>query len=323
MNSKRPQLSIISPVYNVYSYLERCVCSILNQSYNDFELILIDDGSTDGSSTLCDEWAAKDCRVKVFHQKNSGVSSARNKGLEEAKGQYLTFVDSDDFIAPDTYQINMDYLLEHQEIDIIQFPYCHYINENEISNYHKPSSTLLVGAEQIFKNWWSGSPLEYVSWNKIYKCNLWDDVRFRVGHTSEDTCLVAEFVKRARSVFISEEGLYYYQRARKDSYTYEYDFNKHLDLFHAHSAIYECFDRFPNLVTEKVLAFTRLYRRLITAKETDPFADIHDSLQLINIYYPTWCEILSSQHTDKLWLSIAKILGANLFVKLFLKYLKL
>lgn len=322
MNSIRPLLSIISPVYNVHPYLERCVCSILNQSYNDFELILIDDGSTDGSSSLCDEWAAKDCRVKVFHQKNSGVSSARNKGLEEAKGQYLTFVDSDDFIAQDTYQINMNYLLEHEEIDIIQFPYCHYINENEITNFHKPSSILLVGAEQIFKNWWSGSPLEYVSWNKIYKCNLWDDVRFRVGHTSEDTCLVPEFVKRARSVFISEKGLYYYQRDRKDSYTYKYDFDKHLDLFYAHIAIYECFQMFPNMMTEKVLAFTRLYRRLITAKQNGMSERVKDQQKLISQNFPSWYEIIGSHHTEKLWLSVAKILGTNLFIKLFLKYLK-
>ena len=96
-----------------------------------------------------------------------------------------------------------------------------------------------------------------------------------------------------------------------------------MDLFHAHSVIYGCFEKFPDLVTEKVLAFTRLYRRLITAKETDPSADIEASLKFVSQYFPSWREIIVSRHTEKLWLSIAKIIGVKLFVKLFLKYLKL
>lgn len=315
-------LSIIVPVYNVKTYIDRCIKSILTQSYRDFELILIDDGSTDGSSLLCDEWALRDKRIVVLHKVNEGVSAARNSGLDVAKGDYITFVDSDDFIASGTYSENMDYLLNHQDVDILQYPYCHYIDENAIMNYHRPPSTLLVGKEQIFKNWWSGSPLEYVSWNKIYKRDIWNDIRFNVGHTSEDTWLVADFVKKASSLYISDKGLYYYQRDREDSYTYQYSFDKHLDLFYAHVAIYQCFGMFPNMVTEKVLAFTRLYRRLITAKQSDLSVDIRYPLRLIKQNYPSWREIIMSHHTDKVWLSIAKIVGANIFVNLFLKYLK-
>ena len=316
-------LSIITPVYNVASYLDRCVQSILTQSYRGIELIMIDDGSTDGSSALCDEWASKDNRVIVIHKENGGVSSARNTGLKVAKGEYLTFVDPDDFIAPDTYTINMEYLLSHQEVDILQFPYCHFISDDDVSNYHNPSTALFVGSKVIFKNWWSGSPLEYVIWNKIYKRILWNDVTFKVGHISEDTCLVPIFVNRAKSVYISENGLYYYQRERVASYTYgKYDFNKHLDLFYAHASIYECFNQFPDMVTEKVLAFTRLYRRLITAKQTEPSADISAPQELITHFFPSWYEILTSRNTKKLWLCSAKCLGTNLFVKLFLRYLK-
>lgn len=315
-------LSIIVPVYNVKTYIDRCIKSILTQSYRDFELILIDDGSTDGSSLLCDEWALRDKRIVVLHKVNEGVSAARNSGLDVANGDYITFVDSDDFVAPETYSENMGYLLEHQYVDILQYPYCHYIDENTIMNYHRPLSTLLIGKEQIFKNWWSGSPLEYVSWNKIYKRDIWNDIRFNVGHTSEDTWLVADFVKKASSLYISDKGLYYYQRDREDSYTYQYSFDKHLDLFYAHVAIYQCFGMFPNMVTEKVLAFTRLYRRLITAKQSDLSADIRYPLRLIKQNYPSWREIIISHHTDKVWLSIAKIVGANIFVNLFLKYLK-
>ena len=318
-----PLLSIVTPVYNVESFLDRSVQSILSQSYRDIELILIDDGSTDGSSSLCDELAKKDSRVKVIHKENGGVSTARNVGLEIASGEYLTFVDPDDFLAPDTYLANMEYLISHKDVDILQYPYCNYISDDEILNYHRPAEHLLVGSEQIFSNWWSGSPLEYVIWNKIYKRSLWDGVRFKVGHISEDTCLVPQFVSRAHSIYISEKGLYYYQRDRVDSYTFgEYSFSKHLDLFYAHTAIYDCFKMYPDMVTEKVLAFTRLYRRLITACQTDRAADIKAPLEIINQGFPTWLEIIRSKNTEKLWLMSAKILGAELFVRLFLKYLK-
>lgn len=319
---KDPLLSIISPVFNVKSFLDRCIQSVLTQSYKNIELLLIDDGSTDGSSSLCDQWAEKDSRIIVIHKKNGGVSSARNAGLEIFKGDYLTFIDPDDFIEAGTYGLNMSYLQEHQEIDILQYPYCHYVNDNNISNYHKPSSILLIGAEQIFKNWWSGSPLEYVIWNKIYKRQLWSDVRFNIGHISEDTCLVPRFVNKTKSVYISEQGMYYYQRERMDSYTFKYSFDKHMDLFYAHAAIYECFKLFPAMKTEKVLAFTRLYRRLITALQTEPSADIKTSQELIKKNFPSWVEIILSHRTEKVWLIAAKIFGPQKFIKLFLRYLK-
>ncbi len=317
-----PLLSIITPVYNVETYLDRCVYSVLSQSYRNIELILIDDGSTDGSSLLCDKWKEKDGRVFVVHKENGGVSSARNAGLEIAQGDYITFVDPDDFIAPETYSANMDYLLSHDDIDIIQYPYCNYV-DGEVRDYHKPSAQIFRDGRTIFASWWSGTPLEYVIWNKIYKRYIWNGVRFAIGRTSEDTCLVADFVKRAKTVCISECGLYYYQRSRKDSYTYVYDFNKHIDLFIAHAAIFKCFDMFPDMVSEKVIAFTRLFRRLITAKQIESSADIHDGIVIIRYYFPTWREIFCSHNTDKLWLSVAKLLGADMFVKMFVYYLKI
>ena len=195
-------LSIITPVYNVEAYLDRCVQSVLSQSYRNIEMVLIDDGSTDGSGALCDKWAQEDSRVVVIHKENGGVSSARNAGLVRSKGDFLTFVDPDDFISPETYTVNMTYLLKHQDVDILQYPYCNYFNEDDIRDYHKPASALLIGSKQIFRNWWSGTPLEYTACNKIYRRELWNDVRFNVGHISEDTLLVSLFAIKARAVFI-------------------------------------------------------------------------------------------------------------------------
>lgn len=319
-----PLLSIITPVYNVEAYLDRCVQSILSQSYRNIELILIDDGSTDGSSLLCDKWKDKDERVIVIHKENGGVSSARNAGLEIIKGDYLTFVDPDDFLAPDTYSVNMEYLLLHSEVEILQYPYCNYYGEEEKVEYHRPSSVLLQGPEQIFRNWWSGTPLEFTACNKIFKRCLWGSLKFNVGHISEDTSLVAIFAVKAKFVFISDGGLYYYQRNRINSYTYgNYSFEKSIDLFYAHVEIYKCFNRFSDMVTEKVLAFTRLYRRLIIAKQTAPSADISSQMDLIEQLFPSWSEIIKSHDTEKLWLLVAKCLGTKLFVNLFLRYLRI
>lgn len=318
-----PLLSIITPVYNVEAYLDRCVYSILSQSYRNIELILIDDGSTDGSSLLCDKWKDKDDRVVVIHKENGGVSSARNAGLKIFKGDYLTFVDSDDYLALETYSVNIEYMLHHADVDILQYPYCNYYDKEEKVVYHRPSSVLLLGSEQIFRNWWAGSPIEYVIWNKIFKRELWVGVTFSEGHVSEDTRLVPIFVKRARTFYVSDQGLYYYQRDRLNSYTFgEYDFDKNMDLFYAHAAIYECFVQFPNLITEKVLAFTRIYRRLISAKQVAPSEDIHFPLILIKQNFPSWVEIIKSRNTEKLWLVVAKIMGGRLFVEIFLRYLK-
>ena len=142
-------LSIITPVYNVEAYLDRCVQSVLSQSYRNIEMVLIDDGSTDGSGALCDKWAQEDSRVVVIHKENGGVSSARNAGLVRSKGDFLTFVDPDDFISPETYTVNMTYLLKHQDVDILQYPYCNYFNEDDIRDYHKPAyaSTIAVTRE--------------------------------------------------------------------------------------------------------------------------------------------------------------------------------
>ena len=320
---KNPSLSIIVPVYNVKSYIDRCLLSILNQSYSDFELVIIDDGSTDGSASLLDNYAAKDSRIIVIHQKNTGVSSARNTALKIFKGSYVTFVDPDDFIASDTYKNNMKFLLDNPDIDILQYPYCIYIDEEHPKNLVCHKEQLIVENKSIFSAWWSGTPLEYVIWNKISRKEMWKNVTFFEGHVSEDTRLVATFCQRANKVYISEVGLYYYQRERYGSYTYNYSFDKHIDLFSAHNAIFQIFKLYPTMVTEKVLAFTRLYYRLIQAKKESPDADINFQQEQITANFPSYNEIYNSVGTNKLWLYTAKLLRVKSFMRLFLYYLKI
>ena len=117
--SAPPTISVIVPVYNTEQYLHRCIDSVLAQTYKDFELLLIDDGSTDSSGAICDEYAAKDARVKVFHKENGGVSSARRIGVEQSHGEFIYFVDSDDAILPDTLEMMCNYMTNG--VDVVVF----------------------------------------------------------------------------------------------------------------------------------------------------------------------------------------------------------
>lgn len=119
MTNQSPKISVIVPVYNVQKYLSRCIDSILFQTFTDFELLLIDDGSQDNSGKICDEYAKKDTRIRVFHKKNGGVSSARNLGLDNASGKWISFVDADDFLEQDYFP---DDLLANESWDVIQVP---------------------------------------------------------------------------------------------------------------------------------------------------------------------------------------------------------
>src|SRR5690554_2572883 len=116
-------LSVIIPIYNAEEFLVRCLNSVVNQTYQELEIILINDGSTDNSRSICEEYARIDSRILLLNKKNGGQSSARNAGLDIARGDYITFVDSDDYIDSDTYAVNMDYLIKNKHIEILQFPF--------------------------------------------------------------------------------------------------------------------------------------------------------------------------------------------------------
>lgn len=122
-----PYISVIVPVYNVKSLLPRCIDSLLNQQFTDYELLLIDDGSTDGSGDICDKYGKKDSRIKVIHKSNEGVSRTRNRGIDEAKGEWLTFVDSDDYVTPD--YLSSLYACIGSGIDLV-VQYSKHIREN-------------------------------------------------------------------------------------------------------------------------------------------------------------------------------------------------
>lgn len=205
-----PILSIIVPVYKSEKYLDKCVSSIIKQSFTDWELILVDDGSPDDCPQMCDNYSKQDNRIVVLHIQNGGQSRARNKGLEIAKGSFVTFVDSDDDIAPNTYKGNIEFLINNPNIDFVQFP------QNRIdwgNNFPKTTNVYYRGKKELFLNNYQDLQIDNAVWNKIYKKDSIGHIRFREGHVHEDKLFILELIKRVNVVYISDIGGYnYYKR---------------------------------------------------------------------------------------------------------------
>ncbi len=211
------KISIIVPVYNVEKYLSRCVDSILRQTYTHFECILIDDGSPDRCGRICDEYAERDKRIVVIHQKNKGVSAARNAGLDVAKGEYVGFVDSDDYIAPEMYQCLVN-AIEESNADI---SYCaiEHIKENgdrytERTRIGTVESQLALTMEVLLRNDDGGGAV----WNKLFKQKAIEDLRFEESaKICEDVLFTLTYCTKISSAIFVPEPLYYYYHRPKSA----------------------------------------------------------------------------------------------------------
>lgn len=197
-------ISVIVPVYNVEAYLERCIRSVFAQTYSDWELILVDDGSPDRSPEICDRYARQDSRIQVIHKQNGGLSSARNAGLDIKRGNYVTFLDSDDFWHPEYLQTLLT-LCEKKQADIAQCGFIRgransfpaNISVPHVRAYNNHSIFLERGAKIIM-------------WGKLYKSKLFDDIRMPVGKINEDDFTSWKLYYRASGIVVTDQLLYYY-----------------------------------------------------------------------------------------------------------------
>ena len=202
-------LSVIVPVHNVSKTLRPCLTSILQQGVRDCEVILVDDGSTDGSSNLCDLLSAENDRIKTFHKPNGGLSAARNLGLDKAQGQFITFVDSDDLLCHDTYRPILTYLEAHPHVDIAEFPVIvHYGNPKK--EYHLTFHGEVY--ETLADYWLQGRGYAHsYAWNKLYRASLFYQVRYPVGRSFEDILTLPHLLLQSRSIATLSTGCYLYR----------------------------------------------------------------------------------------------------------------
>lgn len=209
-------VSVIVPIFKVEQFLTRCIESILSQTYQNMEIILVDDGSPDQCPEICDTYARMDSRIQVIHKENGGLSDARNVGIEKAKGDYLCFVDSDDYIEPTM----LEQMVAEAKKSGVKLVIANFkaVDENGYQVFESEQSPIHNGiftAEELLPKLYQKLGWYYiVAWNKLYHCSLFDKIRFPVGKIHEDEYIVAQMMWKARKIACidSEEYIYTYQR---------------------------------------------------------------------------------------------------------------
>ena len=236
-HKKQPEISIIVPVYTTERFLNACIASILAQTFTDFELILVDDGSPDGCPALCDAAAAKDSRIRVIHKKNGGQSTARNAGLDAAHGEWIAFVDSDDTITPD-YCAK---LYAAVQATGAQMAVCNYRQVDE-SGQPLKEQYLHVRAEVLDQK----QALEHctllpymVVWNKLFHAAIFEKLRFRENLIYEDTILMAQAIEQTEKVVNIPDQMYLYRNVRGSTMNSKVTL-RNLDRVEANYAVFEC-----------------------------------------------------------------------------------
>lgn len=227
-------ISVIVPIYNTEPYLKKCIDSIIGQTYRNLEIILVDDGATDGSGEICDVYQKTDKRVKVIHKQNGGLSSARNSGLEIAKGEYIGFVDSDDYVAADMYESLITCM--YDEVDIVTCGSCQVYP----SNVRKPKrkkhcahKNIKYSTGEMIEELLKGDLFSYSVCEKLFRKELFNGIRFPFGRISEDLPVTYALFKKCRNVVNIGEAKYY-QFRREDSISRKDFYFRRIDnvLFH-------------------------------------------------------------------------------------------
>lgn len=206
-------ISVIVPIYRVEKYLPACIDSILNQTFTDFELILVDDGSPDRCPEICDETAKRDARVRVIHQANAGLSAARNAGIEVAHGAWLSFVDSDDYIAPQFYE-KLYQTAQRTDADCVM---CSVQNVDESgklidSALMRVADEVKTGREVLRKIGRDDVTPYLTAWNKLYRRKLFNTLRYPAGRQNEDVFVFAELFCQVQRAVCVAEPLYFYRK---------------------------------------------------------------------------------------------------------------
>lgn len=201
-------ISVIVPAYNVEKYLEKCVESLIKQTYSNLEIILVDDGSTDNTGDLCDVYSKKDNRIKVIHKKNGGQSEARNYALDIAKGKYITFLDSDDYVSNDYIEYMYNLLRNNGadisicDVQIVNFENKKYkTDETEVKVYT---------TKEAFENLLYSEGIEVAVYAKLYLKEYFDNIRFPVGEKYEDIAIIAVLMDKAKKIVYGNKKCYFY-----------------------------------------------------------------------------------------------------------------
>jgi len=206
-SNDNPLISVIVPVYNVEKYLDKCVQSIVEQTYKNLEIILVDDGSPDNCPKMCDDWAKKDKRIKVIHKKNGGLSDARNKGIDKSCGKYITFIDSDDYVEPNYVEF-LYKNLKTSNADISMGK--QYVRYTKKTINTGTNNKYIVNAHECFDKLLYGEDFDVSAWAKLYSIKLFDGIRFPTGRVFEDSATTFKLIDKSHSIVLESKPIYNY-----------------------------------------------------------------------------------------------------------------
>lgn len=211
-------ISIIVPIFNTELYLRKCIDSILNQTYQNLEIILVNDGSTDNSALICEQYAKKDKRIHFINCKNSGVAIARNIALDYAHGDYIGFVDSDDYIQPDMFETL--YSLSKKESADISMVSNYIVEDNHIIEHNFTQQIEIYDSISALKELLVDQKVQNYTWNKLYKSSIFNSIRFPVGKFYEDIDIMYHLFESCEKIVYYDIPKYYYVKRRNSIVNY-------------------------------------------------------------------------------------------------------
>lgn len=269
----KPELSIIVPIYNTELYLKQCINSILDQDYTNFELIIVNDGSTDNSEQICMEFVKKDKRIKYFYKTNGGLSDTRNFGISKAKGKYIAFVDSDDMINKHFCSLMMGSLKKY-DADIISCNYKDFYNYDfDITEKQHLENECCFDKDNIIKEYFSPTQNQiFINvWSKIYKASLFDEIKFE-NYKFEDLFITYKLLNKANKLVTINNKIYFYNRSNENSLSLLLNNDKRIEERTKYiDEIISCFKNNKNLknsllkyvITQKAI----IYNDMLSNKE--------------------------------------------------------
>ena len=233
-NINNPKVSVIIPVYNVRKYLAESLDSIINQTYKNLEIIIINDGSDDGSEIICEEYAKKDPRIKLIHRENGGLSAARNTGLDNMTGKYVAFLDSDDAFIPETIEKSLNSMILHN-VDCVAFQnlICKTKKDNRLNRLRGKINDLYmpqgIYSRKEALNLVANHYISVTAWSKLSKSEIWDNLRFPEGQVYEDLYIIFKMMSKIKKMYLMNEPLVLY-RIRPGSINFDHSVKNTRDL---------------------------------------------------------------------------------------------
>lgn len=316
---KNPLVSVIVPIYNVEKYIKKCVESIINQTYKNLEIILVDDGSPDNCPQICDEFALKDSRIKVIHKKNGGLSDARNTGLDIMSGEWVVFVDSDDFVSK-YYVENLYFLTQKYNADIAITSYKSFFDTNlEFSSKKITNEKIFLhSSKEAIKNMLYNKYYFVSAWRIIYKSTLFSNIRFPKGEIYEDLSTIPLVIFKSDKVaFCSVKDYFYLQR--ENSITGKIK-EKNFFVF---DAIARLESKFSDKEIKEALLHYKLISSLIFLKSSLKFQKINITKELKNNITANIKTILLNKNysiKSKIASLILYIFGVRMYVFIYLLF---